>query len=152
MGKVFLLPGRVARKIVIHPLESFLDLRMAVWVVLISFLARLTSLSRAQRIASFKVRSATFEDSPETAAKLGKAIDRLLGIDLFMFRRSCWKRAMVLHRFLTLNGIESRINFGLRKESDGKVSGHAWLEHRGQPLLENDAGNYIVTFSLPHKP
>ncbi|HXM36482.1 MAG TPA: lasso peptide biosynthesis B2 protein [Pyrinomonadaceae bacterium] len=122
---------------------------MALWVVLISVLAELTSLSRAQRIAAFKVRSTSVENGSETPAKLGQTIDSLLGINLFVFRRSCWKRAMVLHRYLALNGIESQIKFGLRKESNGKVDGHAWLEHHGQPLLEDNAANYVVTFSLP---
>jgi hypothetical protein len=57
-----------------------------------------------------------------------------------------------LHRFLALNGIESEINFGVRKEIDGTVTAHAWLEHQGKPVLEDDADAYIVTFSLPRKP
>ena len=88
---------------------------MALWVVLISWLARLTSLPRAQQIASFRIRPASAGKGSTTPAQLGRAIDGVLGIDLFVFRRSCWKRAMVLHRFLALNGIESRINFGLQK-------------------------------------
>ncbi len=56
---------------------------------------------------------------------------------------------MVLHRFLALNGIESRINFGVRKTLDGTVDGHAWLEHQGRALLEKDPVTYVVTFSLP---
>ena len=56
---------------------------------------------------------------------------------------------MVLHRFLALNGVESRINFGVQKAVDGSVNGHAWLEHQGRALLETDADAYIVTFSLP---
>ncbi len=59
---------------------------------------------------------------------------------------------MVLHRFLALNGVESRINFGLQKGADGTLNGHAWLEHEGRPLLEDGAGTYIVTFSLPRNP
>ena len=56
---------------------------------------------------------------------------------------------MVLQRFLSLNGIESRINFGLQKTHDGTVSGHAWLEHEGRAILERDTGAYVVTFTLP---
>jgi hypothetical protein len=77
------------------------------------------------------------------------AIDSVLSVDLFVFRPSCWKRAMVLHRFLSLHGIESRINFGVRKAVDGTVSGHAWLEHGGRALLENEVPAYVVTFALP---
>lgn len=84
-----------------------------------------------------------------TPEQLAAAIDGVLGIDLLVFRRSCWKRAMVLQRYLSLNGIDSRLRFGVQKAADGTVSGHAWLEHEGRPFLERDAGTYVVTFTLP---
>jgi hypothetical protein len=56
---------------------------------------------------------------------------------------------MVLQRFLSLDGIDSRINFGVHKTSDGTVAGHAWLEHQGRTLLEREMGTYVVTFTLP---
>lgn len=149
IGKVFLVLGLTARKLIVKPREAGLRARMAFWVVLISVLARLTSLPRAQRIASFGLRSTSAAGVSVTPAELGRAIDSVLGIDLFVFRRSCWKRAMVLQRFLSLNGIESRLNFGVQKAIDGTVNGHAWLEHQGRALLESDAGAYVVTFSLP---
>jgi len=122
---------------------------MALWVVLVSALARLTSLPLAHHLVSRNVQPHSHVDRAETAAHLARTLDSLLALDLFVFRRSCWKRAMVLHRFLALNGIESRINFGLQKRDDGTVLGHAWLEHQGRPLLEDDTGTYVVTFSLP---
>ena len=152
LERSFLVLGLAARKIVLEPRESALRTRMALWVVLVSVLAPLTSLQRAQRIVAFGIRSRTSEDRSHTPAQLGRAIDSLLSIDLFVFRRSCWKRAMVLHRFLALEGIESRINFGLRKNPDGTVDGHAWLEHQARPFLEQEVGNYSVTFCLPRIP
>jgi Transglutaminase-like superfamily len=145
-----------ARTIVVNPREAALQARMAFWVAAISLLARFASLTRLQEIVAFSVRSTTakskfVEDRSETTARLGRAIDRVLGIDVFVFQRSCWKRAMVLHRFLALNGIANHINFGVQKGSVGKVSGHAWLEHEGRPLLENDAASYTVTFTLPRR-
>lgn len=147
--KILFVLAHGGRKIVAHPGEATLSVRMALWVVLISMLVRLTTLARAQKIASFKIRSSPVEHKSETPANLAQMIDSLLGIDLFIFRRSCWKRALVLHRYLALNGIESQISFGLRKESNGRMDGHAWLEHNGQPLLEDNAAKYVVTFSLP---
>ena len=147
--KVFALLGQAGRKTAGHPRDALLSVRMALWVVLISTVAKLTSLPRAQKIVAAKVRPGSVTNRSEAPARLGLMIDSLLGIDLFVFRRSCWKRAMVLHRYLALNGIESQIRFGLRKESNGKVEGHAWLEHDGKPLLEDNALNYVVTFSLP---
>ena len=147
--KIFFVLPQARRKIVANPRDAALTARMALWVLLISVLAKLTTLARAQQVASFKIRSAPAAHTSETPTNLGRMIDSLLGIDLFVFRRSCWKRALVLHRYLALNGIESQIRFGLRKGFDGKVIGHAWLERRGQPLLEDNALNYVVTFSLP---
>jgi hypothetical protein len=147
--KTVLVLVLVATKVIVKPRESALRVRMALWVVLVSGLARVTSLPRLQKIASFRVGSRSVEDRAETPARLAAAIDGLLSIDLFVFRRSCWKRALVLHRFLALNGIESRINFGVQKESSGTLKGHAWLEHGGRPMLEHDAGAYVLTFSLP---
>jgi hypothetical protein len=154
--KTVLISRLAARTIVANPREAVLQARMAFWVVAISLLARLTSLTRVQKIAAFRVRSnkietPSLEDRCETMTQLGRAIDRVLGIDLFVFRRSCWKRAMVLHRFLALSGIESHINFGLQRGMTGEVNGHAWLEHDGRPLLEDDAASYILTFSLPRQ-
>ena len=152
IGKVFLVLRLATRKIFLEPREFILRARMALWILLISLLARLTSLPRAQRIASFKVRSSPVKGRTETPAELGRAIDSVLALDLLVFRPSCWKRAMVLQRFLGLNGIESQVKFGLQMDKDGTVSGHAWLEHQGRPLLEHETGSYVVTFSLPLGP
>src|SRR5262245_55891287 len=93
------------------PHDALVSVRMALRLTLISLLARLTSLSNVQKVASFRIRHTSTVGSAETANQLGKTIDNLLGLDLFVFRRSCWKRALVLHRFLALKGIESQINF-----------------------------------------
>jgi Transglutaminase-like superfamily len=149
IGKALRVLGKTAGTIILEPREAVLRARMASWVVLISVLARVTSLPRAQRLASVGTRSGAADRASVTPAHLATAIDSVLSIDLFVFRRSCWKRALVLQRFLSLNGIESRVYFGLQKTSDGTVSGHAWLEHQGRPFLERDTGTYVVTFTLP---
>ena len=152
------------RTIAATPRVLALSARMAAWIVAVSILARITSLPRVQRIVSCRLRSRAGVPRRSAgrrrrartdayAAHLARTIDRLLCLDLFMFQRCCWKRALVLHRFLALRGIESRVMFGVRKDADGTMRGHAWLEHEGRPLLENDAaGDYVVTFSLPGVP
>jgi Transglutaminase-like superfamily len=149
IGKVFRVVGLTAKMIMLEPRAAVLRARMASWVALISVLARVTSLPRAQRLATVGIRSRSADRASVTPAHLATAIDSVLSIDLFVFRRSCWKRALVLQRFLSLNGIESRVNFGLQETHDGTVSGHAWLEHQGRPFLERDTGTYVVTFTLP---
>ena len=146
----FLLAVRLAVwKTFAHPRAALLSARMAVWIVVISAATKLTSLPRAQKIAAFGLRPVARPSGSDTPAKLARTIDSLLAMNLFVFRQSCWKRALVLHRYLALNGIESQIKFGLKKEPATRMDGHAWLEHHGEPLLEDNAANYVITFSLP---
>jgi hypothetical protein len=146
--------GGATRLLLRDPADAILSARMALWVVLVSCLARLMPLPRAHRLVSTRLRApraAAPSDTPDTPARLARAIDRVLTLDVLMFKRSCWRRALVLQRYLALHGIDSRVNFGLKKTT-GELQGHAWLERDGQPFLEDDAGAYVVTFSLPRQP
>jgi hypothetical protein len=49
---------------------------------------------------------------------------------------------------LRRRGIESDIRLGVRKQ-DGRVAGHAWVEHLGQPINDADDVNDRYA-SLPH--
>ena len=136
---------RGTRKLVTRPAEAWLLVRMAWWVVVLSATARCYSLPRALRIvAGNPKRSGEALNRDD----LARAIDLLLSADILMFRPVCWKRAAVLHRYLSRNGIPTRIIFGVRNES-GEVDGHAWLEADGQPILETTPPNYVVTYSFP---
>jgi hypothetical protein len=143
--------GQAIRLLLRDPRDARLSARMALWVVLVSGLARLMPLPRAHRLVSTRLRAPRPDAPPDAPVRLARAIDRVLRLDLFMFKRSCWRRALVLQRFLAFHGIDSRVNFGLKKTT-GELRGHAWLERDGQPFLEDDAGAYVVTFSLPHQP
>ena len=149
LQKLLVLLARAMRKTVLHPRESMLMIRMAAWLIIVSVAVKLTSLPRVLQLVSTRVPSDTLGANQSVALKLVHAIDLLLATDVLMFRPSCWRRAIVLHRYLALNGIESRINFGVKKDSDGKVVGHAWLEHQGEPILEDAPQAYKVTFTFP---
>jgi hypothetical protein len=133
-----------------------LSVRMATWIVVVSILVRITSLARVQRIVSRRLRAHRRVPGGRLqgdATDLARTIDRLLCLDRLMFQRCCWKRALVLHRFLALRGISSRVMFGVRRDADGTMRGHAWLEHEGRPLFETETvAGYVVTFSLPGAP
>src|SRR5215207_204396 len=127
MRKCARLIFSVSRKFVSRPSEALLLCRMAWWVAVLSVTARCYSLPRALEIVAGTqnkrpMRGATNQD------ELARAIDLLLSADLFMFKPICWKRAAVLHRYLSRNGKNTRIIFGVRNETGGKVAGHAWLE------------------------
>ena len=147
MRKFIRVFSAVVRKIVSRPGEAWLLLRMAWWVVVLSVMARYYSLPRAlQIVAGNHSKSSLHRRSQD---ELARAIDLLLSADLLMFKPICWKRAAVLHRYLSRNGIPTRIIFGVRNEAGGIFDGHAWLEANGHPILERLPPEYVVTYSFP---
>jgi|SRR5688572_3045916 len=138
-----------SRKLVRDPAESILILRMASWVAILSLLVKLQPLPRALRLVSVGVLPDSKHAPAETEKRLGHAIDLLLGTNLLVFKPICWKRAAILHRYLALHGIATRIVFGMRKTPEGAVDGHAWLETGGKPILETTIPNYKVTYAFP---
>jgi len=147
--KLTIFVVRVARKLVRGPAEAWLLVRMAGWLTLLSVAVKLLPLPRALSLVSTKTRNRAEASEPETQRRLAAAVDLLLKTDLLIFKPICWKRAALLHRYLALNGIKSQIVFGMRKESDGRLAGHAWLERNGVPILEAAAPNYAVTYCFP---
>lgn len=137
------------RKFVSSPVEALLLCRMAWWVAVLSVTARFYSLPRALRIVAGSDKTKQPLQQATNQDELARAIDLLLSADIFMFKPICWKRAAVLHRYLSRNGISTRIMFGVRNENGGKVAGHAWLEADGEPILENSPPEYVVTYTFP---
>jgi len=149
MSKFLTLLSRAARKAVHGPAEAFLLLRMAGWVLLLSIAVKVFSLPRALRLVSTKARLPTQPPEGRIQQGLADAIDLLLKTELLILRPICWKRAAVLHRYLALNGVATRILFGVRRDPDGSVNGHAWLEAGGKPILETTTPVYVVTYAFP---
>ena len=141
---------RAGRKIVLHPGEALLLCRMAWWVVVLSIAARRYSLPRALEIVAGRQCDRSAVTDLGTQERFARAIDLLLSADVWIFKPICWKRAAVLHRYLARNGIPTRIIFGVRNDpSDGEVTGHAWLESEGQPILETTPPEYVATYRFP---
>ncbi|HEX8131616.1 MAG TPA: lasso peptide biosynthesis B2 protein [Pyrinomonadaceae bacterium] len=131
------------------PGEAFLLVRMAAWVALLSLLIKILPLPRVLSLVAAKRREGRTQRSRMTQQRLGQLIDALLGMNVLCFTPTCWKRAPVLHRYLALHGIETRIVFGVRKEKESLLAGHAWLEADGHPLLEASPPRYTPTYSFP---
>ncbi|HEY0171387.1 MAG TPA: lasso peptide biosynthesis B2 protein [Pyrinomonadaceae bacterium] len=146
------LPGRAARLVLSEPGAALLAARMGAWVVAVSLVMRVLPLPRAMRLVSPRRRRARGpSDASEAQARLARLLDSVLAADFWVFTPTCWKRAPVLHRYLALEGIETRVLFGVRRGGGGgdALSGHAWLEAEGRPLLEKTPPDYKVTYSFP---
>lgn len=139
----------ISRKFITRPREALLLCRMAWWVGVVSVAARCYSLPRALQIVAGKEHRQASRNAAAIKDQLARTIDLLLSAEVLMFRPSCWKRAAVLHRYLSRQGITTHIMFGVRTESDGRMAGHAWLEAEGQPILESLPPKYVITYSFP---
>jgi hypothetical protein len=124
--------------------------RMAWWVVVVSVSARILPLPRALRLIAprHRLTSATGESSiPD--ARAAQLLDALLATDFLVFTPSCWKRSAALYRHIAARNTDARIRFGVRKEADGVLAGHAWIEIGDAPVYEKSFPDYRVTFSFP---
>jgi len=138
-----------ARFILRTPREALLLLRMAWWVFLLSGLIRVQPLPRVLNLMTPRKPARSAEDHFPSNERMAQLLDLLLRIDAFVFRPICWKRAAVLHRYLALKGISTRIVFGVRKENQGILEGHAWLELDDSPVFETSSPEYTVTYAFP---
>jgi len=138
-----------ARFILRNPREALLMLRMAWWVFLLSALIRVQPLPRVLNLMTPRKPIRSTVDQFPSSERMAQMMDLLLRIDAFVFRPICWKRAAVLHRYLALKGIPTRIVFGVRKENQGILEGHAWLEVDDRPVFEPSSPDYTVTYAFP---
>jgi hypothetical protein len=137
------------RFIVRSPREAFLVFRMAGCVVLLSALIKVQPLPRVLNLMTPKSAEKLRPKKFPSSERIAQLLDLLLGIDVLVFRPICWKRAAVLHRYLALHGIRTNIVFGVRKQNEGLLEGHAWLEAGHEPILEKSPPEYRVTYSFP---
>lgn len=149
LPKFAALPVRAARLLLTEPGSALLAVRMGAWVVALSLLMRVMPLPRAMALVAPRQPRRRVEDAARVGERLARVLDSLLAADFWVFTPTCWKRAPVLHRYLALSGIETRVLFGVRREGADALSGHAWLEAGGAPLLEAMPPDYVVTYSFP---
>lgn len=149
IAKTFNFSRRAMRKLLSEPGDAWLVCRMAWWVSVLSVAARCYSLPRALAIVAGAQPNEQQTADANAQQRFARAIDQLLSADVLFFKPICWKRAAVLHRYLSRSGIATRIIFGVRNQADGKVAGHAWLEHEGGPILESTPPEYVVTYRFP---
>jgi hypothetical protein len=113
------------------------------WLIAISLLSKWCSLPTLFRVtAPRQFHFAWVGVAPETIVGI---IDRLLNLNLWVLTPTCWKRALLLRRYLELQGIHTQVIFGVRQEEGESLNGHAWLEYQGQPLYESEKPNYKKT-------
>lgn len=57
---------------------------------------------------------------------------------------TCLPRALAVQLLLGRRGYVSRLRIGMARGVEGSLEGHAWVEHRGKPILDNGFQPEIV--------
>jgi hypothetical protein len=120
---------------------------LAGWVILLTVLIKIFSLQSVLQFSTTCPATTTPFIAP---GRLVIMLDQLLSLNFLAFTPTCWKRAIILHRFLALQGLPTRIVFGVQRNEANKLSGHAWLEFQGQPFLEAQTPEFVPTCSFPN--
>jgi hypothetical protein len=132
------------------PHKAIMAVRIGAWVLVISGMVKVLSLPRLLSIITPRdVEKISKAGDAQSQLRLAQLTDQLLNLNTFVFTPTCWKRAAVLYRYLALNGIRSSVIFGVRKEGEGQLVGHAWLEVHGDPVLEPSPPDFHVTYTFP---
>jgi len=139
----------VAKHTMSEPAIIILAWRMAFWVVVVSLTVKFSSFPKLFKTLTPSERPRTLSGEKETQELLVRALDRVLRVDFLTFTTICWKRSAVLYRFLRLAGQPARLLVGVRKTSDGKLDGHAWVEIDGVPIAEKTMPQYSISLSYP---
>lgn len=71
-------------------------------------------------------------------AALARWVDRVLHALRGPWHHTCLRRAAVLYGLLRRAGRPVELVIGVRRDADGRVAGHAWLERDATPYLEAD--------------
>ncbi len=138
-----------SRQLYRNPGRASILLRMTFWVGALSLMAKVLPLPKALKLLRPLRKSPPQRLERLSALEMAAILDSLLSRKLLFLQPVCWKRAAILHRFLALGGTESKIVFGLRSDANGLLSGHAWLEAGGEPILESETPNYTITYCFP---
>ena len=72
------------------------------WIILLTVLMKIFSL---QRVLKFSTTCSAKTDQFIAPDRIVSVLDQFLGLNFLAFTPTCWKRAIILHRFLALTGI-----------------------------------------------
>jgi hypothetical protein len=109
-------------------------------------LVHVISLDRIARWISRAPRPALPDTGVDDPA-LADWVDRVLNRMPPPWRRTCLKRAVVLHYLVHRAGRPAELRIGVRRDDQAQLAAHAWLVRDGVPYLERGAQN-IASYQL----
>lgn len=139
------------------PLSPLWRLRATLAALLLPPAIYLVSLERISRWIERRRRASSA--SPVWDVALAEWVDRVLGVLPPPWRKTCLKRALVLHYLSKRAGGATVLHVGVRRDAAGALLAHAWLERDGRVYLEpgterTETFQVLATFpaTLPRNP
>lgn len=126
-------------------------LRASLAAVVLPPLVHLVSLERITGWIDARPEPAEPDATVDDAA-LADWVDRVLTRLPPPWRRTCLKRALVLHYLLHRAGRPVTLVIGVRRDEHDALAAHAWLARAGTPYLESGAdpvASYQVLTAFP---
>lgn len=128
------------------PQDFLLLCRITAWIVVTPLALRILSMPSVMEFFSPGRVSVAADSGYREKVLLYTVL--VLGRQKAMFRRNCLKRCLVSYRFLRMAGEPVVFHLGVRKEADGNLAGHSWLEIDGKPVFD-ERESYRITYSYP---
>ena len=137
---------RISRLVRLAPRERRLLLRAWWQLLFVDIALRLVSLPRLLP----RTAAATPPNPPLPLARIGWLLE--VARRYSPVPSTCLKDALVLARMLRAEGIDAAVKIGVAR-GDGGLRAHAWVEHRGAPLLQSaDGGTYTALLAATDPP
>ena len=114
---------------------------MAAAVRLVAVRVLVTIAGAPRMVRAFQRGRATGID--RTAA-LGAARAMQRAANRLPLRAKCLDRSLALVWLLSSRGLASTLQIGVRKTEDATLAAHAWVEHDGVVLLDDDAAHFAA--------
>jgi hypothetical protein len=125
---------RVLRDSISSPADGWLAMRMLGWRLAVPLLKWRLPLPRLARLMwSPRGRRERDRAREQRIVTLSEALSGRRGGQL----DNCLERSLVSYRFLSQAGAEPELAFGVARDRDDPVRGHAWVRLDGEPVHDS---------------
>lgn len=135
-------------RMITSPSDAFLFLRIACFAALVPLLLRMKLSTVEQVLTPRSERMSSASGNPSRLVTIEAMTEAAMRRPLI--RRSCLVRGTTLYYFLTREGLDLQLSFGVGM-TDGALAGHCWLVKDGEPYLETQdpRPTFSVIYSIP---
>ena len=127
--------ARVIAECIGSPADLWLAVRMAAWRLAVPLLKWRLPLPRLARLMWTSSRRAERDRAREQ--QIVTLAEALCGPHGGGVLDNCLERSLVSYRFLSQAGADAELAFGVARDRDDPVRGHAWVRLDGEPVHDS---------------